>query len=117
MGAIRFALRHVATIIVVVNMIESIADESVPGAKKKALAMDMLVKTFDQLGIKLSAGMIRVMDEVIDISVALFNALGWGDSVGDALRGDVGPETFDAALKEPEPEPDEPTTERWPTRR
>jgi hypothetical protein len=93
-------MKHLATIIAVIELIEAFADESVKGENKKALAMDILVKTFAKMGITLNGKIIRGVSEIIDTAVELFNIFGWKQMVHRTLGGLFDESEFGEALKQ-----------------
>ena len=103
MATIRFMLRHLASIIVVVEMVEAMMDEDVKGSDKKALALDVIVQVFAKIGIQLNGKIIRSIDESIDLIVELFNIFGWKATLAASLKGVVNKSEFDRMVGELRP--------------
>ena len=103
MATIRFMLRHLASIIVVVEMVEALMADDVQGSDKKALVLDVIVQVFSKVGIQLNGKIIRSIDESIDLVVELFNIFGWKATLAASLKGIVTKAEFERAVKDVRP--------------
>jgi len=92
-------MKHLVTIIAVVEMVEAFAAEDVAGEDKKALALDVIVQTFARLGIQLNGRIIAGISEIIDTTVSLFNIFGWQTVLHNTLGGLLNEHEFKGSLE------------------
>lgn len=93
---IRATLNVVPRVMAVVMLLEELLDDTVPGAKKKQMALDAL----EEVG--LPDRFINIADDTIDLVVSILNAVGVFESTErtpDVQESELSQSAYDARLR------------------
>lgn len=76
LSRIRFTIKYIYLIIGAILAIESTKGDELSGEAKKKAVMDSLVSLLEASGISMGDKKLGVLDDLIDLIVSLFNAVG-----------------------------------------
>lgn len=76
LAAVTFAIKYLPLIVAAVTFVQNFADPKLPGAQRKALAVEFVVDALKRLGYTANERTVTVIEWLIDLAVNVLNRFG-----------------------------------------